>query len=691
MTSKTPIVTESGVEIDVPLNKLKKSPRNARKVPHSEAAIAALAASIGAKRMLQPLLVEPELGEAEEPTGSYFVTIGEGRRLAQLLRAKRGEIKKTAPIRCVVETALDAQEISLDENVTRSAMHPADQFEAFRDQAERRGFGPEEIAARFGVSAQVVRQRLRLGAVSPRLMAVYREDGLTLDQLMAFAVSEDHERQEQVFDQLHPQGRQPHVIRRAMTELKVAASDRRAVFVGVEAYIEAGGAVLRDLFTEDRGGWLEDVALLDRLVAEKLAGIASEVREAEGWKWAEAHMDYPHGNPCSRVYPVQVERTAEEKAEIDAVSTEYDELVSKWSHLEELPPEVEARLDEIDAALEAFGDGYAYRPEEIARGGVFVVLGPDGAARIERGHVRPEDMPAVAAEPEPARAEGEPGEGGGEAEPGAGKGEAEEEDEEEPDGLSPLSDRLVADLTAHRTAGLRDVLADNPDVALLVVVHAAVLRTFYGGASASCADIRFLTASLNREAEGIEDGTAAVRTAERHEAWAKNLPTSSSDIWDWLKEIDSDSRAALLAHCVGLNVNAVHGWERRPEAWAHADRLAADVGLDMGAYWAPTARSYFGRVTKARIGEAVCEAVSQDAAERIGGLKKPDMAQAAEELVAKTGWLPPLLRTGKAGAEAGGQPESEAGAAAEPELEPAPEPEDQGQAGDATAFVEAAE
>jgi ParB family chromosome partitioning protein len=661
MTSKTQIVTESGVEIDVPLNKLKKSPKNTRKVPHGEAAIEALAGSIGAKRMLQPLVVEPEFAESGEPTGFYLVTIGEGRRLAQLLRAKRGEIKKTHPIRCVVEVSLDAQEISLDENVTRSGMHPADQFEAFRDQAERRGFGPEEIAARFGVSPQLVRQRLRLGAVSPKLMAVYREDGLTLDQLMAFAVSEDHERQEQVFDQLHPQGRLPHTIRRAMTELKVAASDRRAVFVGVEAYAEAGGVVLRDLFTEDRGGWLEDVTLLDRLTCEKLAGIATELREAEGWKWAEAHLDYPHGNPCSRVYPVQVERSDEEKAEIDAISTEYDELVSKWSHLEELPPDVEKRLDEIDAELEAFGDGYAYRPEEIARGGVFVVLGPDGQVRIERGHVRPEDVPVVEPEPEAPRAEGEGGEGDG----GARPGEVETEDEEEPDGLTPLSDRLVADLTAHRTAGLRDALAENPDVALMVVVHAATLRTFYGDAAGTCADIRFLSASLAREADGIEDSKAAVSTAERHEAWAKQLPENSGDLWAWLVEIDADSRSVLLAHCVGLTLNAVHGWERRPAAWAHADTLAASVGLDMTAYWTPTARSYFGRVTKARIGEAVAEAVSGDAAQRIADLKKPDMAQAAEAAVAATGWLPPLLRTAKAGVEAVAPDEAPAAEAAD--------------------------
>src|SRR5579884_4131101 len=96
-------------------------------------------------------------------------------------------------------------------------------------------------------------RRLKLGAVSPKLLAVYREGGLTLDQLMAFAISEDHGRQEQVFEQM-PWARQPHQIRRAMTETKVPANDRRAIFVGLDAYAEAGGTILRDLFTEDGGG-----------------------------------------------------------------------------------------------------------------------------------------------------------------------------------------------------------------------------------------------------------------------------------------------------------------------------------------------------------------------------------------------------------------------------------------------------
>ena len=118
-------VVESGTERFIPLNKLKKSAKNARKTPHSEASIEAYAASIAAKGILQNLVVEPELDTDGAATGFYFVTIGEGRRLAQLLRVKRKEIMKTEPIRCIIDTANDAFEISLDENVTRENMHPA--------------------------------------------------------------------------------------------------------------------------------------------------------------------------------------------------------------------------------------------------------------------------------------------------------------------------------------------------------------------------------------------------------------------------------------------------------------------------------------------------------------------------------------------------------------------------------------
>jgi ParB family chromosome partitioning protein len=157
--------------------------------------------------------------------------------------------------------------------------------------------------------------------------------------------------------------------------------------------------------------------------------------------------------------------------------------------VEELPPEVEARFKEIDAALDAFGDGTAYDPDEVARGGVFVVLGHDGEARIERGLIRPEDEPPA---PEPDPQEDGEGETRAEIGPDTGGGEDEPEDE----GLAPLSERLVLDLTAHKTVGLRDALGADPTLALTALVHALALKTFYPPYDQpSCLEVKVVSAT----------------------------------------------------------------------------------------------------------------------------------------------------------------------------------------------------
>ncbi|HZE53078.1 MAG TPA: ParB N-terminal domain-containing protein [Bradyrhizobium sp.] len=645
------VVAESGTERFIPLNKLKKSPNNARKTPHSEASIEAYAASIAAKGILQNLVVEPELDADGTATGFFFVTIGEGRRLAQLLRVKRKEIKKTEPIRCVIDTANDPHEISLDENVTRENMHPADQFEAFKKLAEERNLGAEEIAARFGVTPHVVRQRLRLGAVSPKLMQVYRDGDLALDQLMAFAITEDHARQEAAFERLSF-NRDASAIRRLLTETHVAATDRRAIFVGAEAYTEAGGTILRDLFTEDRGGYFEDVALLDTLVVAKLGREANALMEAEGWKWVQAFLDYPHSHGLRRTYPQAVELPAEDQAALDAARGEFDDLTAQHESAEELPDEVDARFGELEFEIERLEAKHqAYDPADIARCGAFVILNHDGTVRIERGFIRAEDEKA---EPETHAVSGE-GEGGGavngdgRTDPNGAGGESLDREDEDADDHKPLSDILIRDLTAHRTLGLRLALSEQPDVAIVAVTHAFAAQIFYRGADAHVLDIRPASTVLASHADGIEDTKAGKVWADHHARWAAQMPRDASDLWAFVVELDHDSRMALFAHCVALTVNAVKlPMERKPRAMATADRLAEAVSLDMTAYWRPTARTYFGRVTKSHILDGVREAVSIEAAERMVGMKKQDMAEAAEHLVVGTGWLPALMRSPRA-------------------------------------------
>lgn len=151
----------------------------------------------------------------------------------------------------------------------------------------------EDIAARHFVAPAVVKQRLRLASVSPKLHDIYAEDGTTLEQLMAFSVSADQTRQEQVWENVSRSGYdEPYKIWWMLTENTARASDRRVQFIGLKAYEQAGDSVLRDLSEHDDGGWVQDVALLDRLVTEKLKAEAEAIG-AEGWKWISVAVDSP--------------------------------------------------------------------------------------------------------------------------------------------------------------------------------------------------------------------------------------------------------------------------------------------------------------------------------------------------------------------------------------------------------------
>jgi ParB family chromosome partitioning protein len=605
----------------VPLSRLKKSPKNVRKVPHTKADIKAFAASIGALGMLQYPVVEPELGPRGKPTGNYLVNAGEGRRLAQLLRVKRKEIRPDEPIRCILDTEHSATEISLAENAIRSDMHPCDQYEAFAKLHSEEGKSAEDIAARFGVTATVVRQRLKLGAVSPKLRALYRKGEMNLDQLSAFAITEDHERQERVWRELPAFNRRRDNILHALSEGQVRSDDRRAVFVGSKAYEQAGGSIIRDLFDAEGGGFFADAELLNGLVREKLQRHADKVA-AEGWRWVVAEPEFDHEASAAmrRVYAKPVPLSKTERQRLRKLETRYDALCDKYPH-SDVPAGDAEKLGRIEAAIEVLRRE-EYKAREVALAGAFVSLAGDGSVRVERGFVRSEDEP---------------------------ESKTKAKDQKNPsakdaDGVAPLSEKLVAELTAYRTSALRNELAQHPATALIALVHTLALATFFERSEGSCLEITPKSAWLSGHAPGIDESVAEKQIAERHTAWAKRLPQKPEALWTFIHGLSEDERSGLLAHCVSLTVNAIRApRQSTDESEAHAAVLAREVGLDMTAYWQPTATSYFGRVSKERIVEAVRDGASKEAAENIVRLKKPAMAEAAETALAGKGWLPALL------------------------------------------------
>ncbi len=297
-----------------------------------------------------------------------------------------------------------------------------------------------------------------------------------------------------------------------------------------------------------------------------------------------------------------------------------------------------------------------FDPADIARAGIFVSIDSDGALRVERGFVRPEDeapvepVPADADEaPEPASAE-IPVQRAVVTIDGA-RAAAEPQSAEDDDVIRPLSDRLVTELTAHRTLALRDAVANDPQVAFQAVLHALCLNAFYRYAGGTCLEIAAKQSGFSAQAPGLAETASAKAIDARHAQWAKRLPETPAELWDTLTALDSDSQGALFAHCTSLAVNVVkEPWNRRPDAFAHGDQLARAISLDMAAAgWKPTVDNYLGRVPKARILEAVREAKGEHSAQLIDHLKKAEMAKEAERLLDGTGWLPEPLRL--AGAE----------------------------------------
>ena len=280
---------------DIPFDKLVLSQANVSRVK-AGISIDELAEDIARRTLLTALTVRPVLNDDGAETGMYEVIAGGRRTRALELLVQQKRLHKTTPIPCIVRTEGIAEADSLAENVQRAPLHPLDQFRAFQTLREK-GQSEEEIAAAFFVSPSVVKQRLKLAAVAPALLDAYANDAMTLDQLMAFTVNPDHARQVEVWEALQQRfGKQPYDIRRMLTEGAVRASDRRARFVGLEAYEAAGGIVLRDLFQADDGGWLQDAGLLERMVAEKLAAEADAVR-AEGWRWVRWQRTSPTATP----------------------------------------------------------------------------------------------------------------------------------------------------------------------------------------------------------------------------------------------------------------------------------------------------------------------------------------------------------------------------------------------------------
>jgi ParB family chromosome partitioning protein len=598
---------------------LSLSPINVRKTG-GDNGIEQLAELIAAEGVLQNLDVyECESGEGKKKTTHAVVAGGRRWRALQLLiRQKR--IKPDFAVPCLIVKYERAVQISLAENSGREPMHPADEFEAFRQLIDS-GQSIEDVAARFGVTPLVVQRRLKLASVAPAFIEIYRKGKLTLEHLMAFAVTDDHARQQEVWESLKSHDRHPGAIRRALTDHEVSSREPLAKFVGVKAYEKAGGAVRRDLFQQDDEGAMLDSELVQKLALQKLEVHAEKLR-AEGVAWVEVRpeWDYSERAQFGRVRTVLRPATEAEQVQIDALNARRAELDTqleiagddeeKYDALSEQMEALESELATLDEARQVED------PAQQTCAGAVVAIGRDGKLHIERDLLKPEDAKRFA----------------------RGRNES----NSAPKAPREHSAALARRLNAQRTLALQAVLAERPDVAVIALTHRLVLQTFpqYALSRDSIVNIDAHNAALGAHAEELGVTKAQATLRARREALEATMPKDAEQLFAWLLVQPQADVLGILAFCVAQSADGVTDDERHEGM----DELARAAGLDMREWWSATAANYFGSVPKARVLEIVRETVSPEAAATLTKLKKESLIQAAEGKVAGTGWLPAVLR-----------------------------------------------
>lgn len=647
----TSLDARSGGLMSIPLSLLDASRRNARKTDGRD--VSDLKATIKAQGVLHNLIVCPQenggkrRSKAQDSAEQRYEVVGGLRRLRALRElATEGELDADEPILCRVKPSREAAEASLVENVARQAMHPADEFDAFKALVDE-GRTVEEVAHRFGTTALKVRRCLKLADMHPQLVELYRHEGIELEQLKALALLADPAEQLQVWQSLPEWQRDARSLRRLLVQQDIdASSDPVARYVGVESYEATGGAVRRDLFSDEGGKvYLLDAALLHRLAEAKLQQAAEAVRN-EGWSWVDVavRVSWSELRAFGRCRTTQRAMNKKEKREHAALlkrANALSEQLNQLSDDEAYDEKVAALDDEAQAARDAVDRFEAelavYDAQALVSGGALVAVGSHGEVEVHRGLVRPQPRGATPV------ADHSDDEGGSDDDAPDNRGGS-----KPPTGRPVHSTALMLNLTAHRTMAARAAILDQPQVALVALLHCLVQRLLFDGYGLANTPVKLMPhqadAGLVSQVFDPAESRACEMLDTARQRWGERMPGEAGRLFAWLMALGDGERDELLALCVALTLNDVRDSERP----SPLDCVASALSLDMADWWEPTAAGYFSRVTKETILAAMAE--GEQAALRIKGVGKQELARVAERELKERRWLPvPLRASDRAG------------------------------------------
>lgn len=623
----------------IPLKKLVLSPRNVRKSSDVLADLQ-LRADIAARGLLQNLVVR------KAKRGKFEVEAG-GRRLAALQAlADEGTLPKIHEVTCLVIEGEESEvrETSLAENFQRLAMNPADEAQAFAAIIEA-GANVEDVARRFGLTVRFVEGRLRLAGLAPCIFEALAEGAITLDMAKAYGAISDVDRQAHVFAELQDAWYQvtPDTIRRMVLDATVRGSDPRAVLVGRDAYLAAGGRIERELFDDDASESWIDIVLLEGLAQQAMDEAASKVAQELGLAWVRTTLgnyvshDLVEGLgrlPCEPA-PLS-EQEAQELTELEA---DYDRTAAILEDEDSDEGEIakaEEELVSIDRAMRALNDRPPILADELkSEAGAFLVLSRNGEpALVPQFYTETE----VIAEDDGAV---EPIDGGGDAKRRSGV----------------LSQRLLDELAMQRRDILAIHLANDPALALDFMVFTL--------ADAAGHDWRAKKASTLSGSEesgpvtGFEakDAPASAALAEFAGSLDESWRSGDTDVERFavFRSLTDDARSAWLGHVVSRTLIASLACKGERSVPLH-EALGSLLEIETAQWWRPSAANYFDRVAKARTLEALDAAGGPELVSRYAASKKAELASAAERIFTGNfigeadvkeraqGWVPEIMR-----------------------------------------------
>lgn len=597
---------------------------NVRKVPSEPALLAQLMADIEARGVLQNLIGVP----TPKKSGKYEVIAG-GRRLTcvkQLIADGKLPANTCVPM-LVMDARDQAAEVSLAENLQREAMNPADACLAFRHCIEVEGASIEDVARRFGVTTRFIEGRLRLGQLAPVVFEALRNGEISLDIAKAYGVTGDHTRQEQVFEQASRFNHGASSIRRMMIDDTISPGDRLARLVGRDAYLAAGGRVEADLFGDIGEVWV-DASIVIKLAEEKMAAVAASTAGFGAVvPVLGARPDYELTRDLMAVQSQRVPLTDDEQARAETIEAELEALQLAHDEADDAATEeaIATQFDLLEEELGSLRNRTAEPdPATKAEATAFLVVNESGDIAVHPTLY----VPRPAGKPKPA-VTGAPGEDAAE----------DTEDDQGP----ALSRSLADELAVQRRDLLAVHIAHDPGVALdlmIFVLADAATRSTYGAQGG----VNIMARPNGRGAHDFRTkGAIADEMARLHEKLNQSW-IGHSDIshrFTAFCELTDEERGAWAGWVVAHSLDATLRDERSA---AFHNHLGALLGIDVAAWWRPTAENFFGRVKKGAILGVLDAIGGPELRSRYASAKKTELAVAAEKICGGTAIIEPQIK-----------------------------------------------